>query len=53
MNQLLERTKAPKDTTAGNGWFNMEEAKMTPELKRDLQVTGIERAYVSMNTSET
>ena len=36
--QLLERTKAPKDDTAGKGWYNMEQAEMTPELKRDLQV---------------
>ncbi|CAM9757396.1 unnamed protein product [Ectocarpus sp. 8 AP-2014] len=42
---LLERSKAPKDDTAGKGWFNMEQAEMTPELKRDLQVIRM-RNYV-------
>ncbi|CAM9662805.1 unnamed protein product [Sphacelaria rigidula] len=37
--------KTPKDTSAGRGWFNMEEAEMTPELKRDLQVIRM-RNYV-------
>ncbi|CAM9206603.1 unnamed protein product [Ascophyllum nodosum] len=34
----LEKTKTPKDETAGKGWFHMEQAEMTPELKRDLDV---------------
>ena len=36
--QSLEKTKTPKDETAGKGWFHMEQAEMTPELKRDLDV---------------
>lgn len=47
--QLLEKTKAPKDDTAGKGWFHMEQAEMTPELKRDLQVgDGVLRGMVAV-----
>merc|ERR1712232_73135 len=31
-------TKRPLDKTAGSGWFNMEPAKMTEELKMDLEM---------------
>ncbi|CAN0491173.1 unnamed protein product, partial [Discosporangium mesarthrocarpum] len=35
----LRKSRHRKDTSAGGGWFHMAEAEMTPELRRDLQVT--------------
>ncbi|CAM9370348.1 unnamed protein product [Phaeothamnion confervicola] len=33
----LRKVRAPKDATAGRGWFNMRQADMTSELRRDAE----------------
>ncbi|CAM9683530.1 unnamed protein product, partial [Chrysoparadoxa australica] len=36
--ERARKTRVPKDTSAGKGWFGMEQANMTEKLKQDLSV---------------